>query len=111
MTCVFETERTTIFGAPVEIDTFVSAPYGDASLAFYLVLSHKQRILLSLKSERNVVELGENKNIHALSAEDKSILLSSAQHNLDLQGEQANVYETIKKISELFAIEPDGVPF
>lgn len=110
MTCVFETERTTIFGAPVEIDTFVSAPYGDASLAFYLALPHK-RILLSLKSERNVVELGDNKNLYQLSSEDKSILLSSAQHNLDLQGEQANVYETIKKIAELFAIEPDGVPF
>lgn len=114
MSCVFKTDKVRIFGVPVEICTVVTAPYGDASISFSLLLPDNEKVSLHFKGERSVVDLGEHAKplgLSRLTAEDESILISSAQHNLDLEGECANVYKTIKKISELFAIEPDGVPF
>lgn len=110
MSCVFTIEQEQICGAPVEISTIVSAPYGDASMTFYLVLPDHKRITLHFKHARSAVELGGN-NLYRISEEDKAILISSAQHNLNLQGERGHVYQTIKDLYNMFACEPDSVPF
>lgn len=110
MTCVYMTEKMQICGALVELVTFVSQPYGDASLTFYLVLPDNRRITLHYKGDRSVVKLGKD-SLHNISQEDKEILISSVQHNLDLEGERAHVYKTINSLYTMFAHEPNSVPF
>lgn len=110
MTCVYMTEKMQICGALVELVTLVSQPYGDASLTFYLVLPDNKRITLHYKGDRSVVKLGKE-SLHNISQEDKEILISSVQHNLDLEGERAHVFKTIRQLYTLFAHEPDSVPF
>ena len=98
---VSEFEKDTIYGCPVSIYTSVSSPYGDGTLIVSLQLPDDTSMLLLSKSERSVVDV-KGVNLNELNKEDRSILISSAQHNLQLDEVRREVFKKLQTISKLF---------
>jgi len=105
-------EFLTIYGVRVRVTTMLTSPYGDATMSFAVLLGDYPKsgeaLSIHFVSGRGVAESPEIKEykIRSLSNEDLQILLSSVQHNLNLEKEIQNVYNKLKQLDAEFQPRP-----